>query len=216
MFKQVDESHYEFSRYMKKERWLSLWHQLDEVIKRKPEKVLEIGPGKGLFKFAAKSIGVSVDTFDIDPELNPDYVGSVFELPFEDNGYDIVCAFQMLEHLPFSDSVRAFNEMVRVSNKILIISLPDSQKKWPITIHIPKLGRKTFSISKFWELNSEHIFDGEHYWELNKKNYSIDAVLHELCKSKKCRLLETYRVPENPYHRFFIFEIAKDIVILKP
>ena len=49
-----------------------------------------------------------------------------------------------------------------------------------------------------------HKFDGEHYWELNKVSYSLEKVLRDF--SEHAALINTYRVPENPYHRFFIFE----------
>lgn len=79
--KQVDKDQYEFLRYMSKARWNSLWHQLDEVIRLKPERVLEIGPGLDVFKNTAGLYGVKVETLDIDPELKPDHVGSATALP---------------------------------------------------------------------------------------------------------------------------------------
>jgi len=49
--KQVDKSIYEFNRYMTKERWSSVWYQLNEVQRLKPEKVLEVGPGPGFSSY---------------------------------------------------------------------------------------------------------------------------------------------------------------------
>ncbi|HFE37487.1 MAG TPA: class I SAM-dependent methyltransferase, partial [Gammaproteobacteria bacterium] len=128
--KQVNKEHYEFQRYLSKARWNSVWHQLDEVIRLQPESVLEIGPGPGVFKNMATLFGVKVETLDIDPELMPDHVGSVTALPFEDNSYDVVCAFQILEHLPYDVALRAFNEIVRVSRSHVVISLPDAKPVW--------------------------------------------------------------------------------------
>lgn len=45
--KQVEKSHYDFTRYMSRARWQSLWHQLDEVLQLHPARVLELGPGGG-------------------------------------------------------------------------------------------------------------------------------------------------------------------------
>src|SRR3546814_15484912 len=95
---------------MEKGRWNSIWHQLDEIIRLQPRRVLEIGPGIGLFKRAAGLYGVPVETLDIDPELKPDHVASVTELPFADGEFDVVCAFQMLEHVPYDVSLAAFAE----------------------------------------------------------------------------------------------------------
>ncbi|NTW52165.1 MAG: class I SAM-dependent methyltransferase [Chlorobiaceae bacterium] len=202
--RQVDRSHYEFSRYMTKGRWSSIWHQIDELIQLNPEKVLEIGPGSGVFKHVASLYGISVETLDLDPELKPDHVGSITDLPFDDGSYDLVCAFQVLEHLPYQKSLDAFKEMERVSRKNVIISLPDAKIIWRYRFHVPMLGgydimipRPVFGIKK-------HKYDGEHYWEINKKGYDLDRVIADL--SKGYGFKKTYRVVENPYHRFFVFE----------
>lgn len=71
--KQVNQEHYEFKKYVTKLRWISMWHQLDELMRLRPERVLEIGPGPGLLKATAAQFGVSVETLDLDADLNPDH-----------------------------------------------------------------------------------------------------------------------------------------------
>jgi SAM-dependent methyltransferase len=207
MNKQVHKSHYEFSKYVSKPRWASMWHQLHEVINLNPERVLEIGPGPGVFKAIASAFGVRVETLDIDPELNPDHVASVFEMPFDDGEYDVVCAFQMLEHLPFEKSLNAFGEMARVAKRNVVISLPDAAKRWPVMIYVPKLGFKTIHIPRPRLRPPVHEFDGEHYWEINKAGYPLARIEETLAQVAQVGLLRTYRVDEHPYHRFFIFEV---------
>lgn len=202
--KQVEKSHYEFSRYMDKARWTSVWHQVDEVVKLQPGSVLEIGPGPGLFKAVATRFGVNVETLDVDPELEPDHVGSATQMPLADDSYDVVCAFQMLEHLPYEKSLQAFSEMTRVSRRYVVISLPDAKPMWRYRFHIPKLGPREFLVPRSGYRSPEHKFDGEHYWEINKRSYGLARVSEDL--SRICPLVRTYRVWENPYHRFFIFE----------
>jgi len=187
-----------------------MWHQLDEVLSLSPQSVLEIGPGPGIFKAVATSLGVNVETVDLDPELNPDYVSSATELPFPDNHYDCVCAFQMLEHLPYNQSILAFKEMVRVAKKHIIISLPDAKRVWPYSFYIPKIGEKFFHIPKPRLLQKKHLFDGEHYWEINKKGYPLKKIFIDL-KKNNVTLLKTYRVNEFSYHRFFVFQKAKQL-----
>lgn len=204
MKKQVHKSHYAFGKYVQKRRWSSMWHQLDEVIKLAPDDVLEVGPGPGIFKANATTLGFNVETVDIDPELTPDYVTSVFDMPFDDGSYDVVCAFQMLEHLPWEDSKRAFKEMVRVARKGLVISLPDAAVRWPISIHIPRIGPVKFSMPKPRIRAQEHEFDGEHYWEINKHGYPLNRVETEFFGVPGVQIEKTYRVHENPYHRFFV------------
>lgn len=201
--KQVDKSHYEFSRYMHKARWNSVWHQLDEVIRLKPGSVLEIGPGPGVFKNMASLFGVKVETLDIDPELRPDHVGSATALPFDDNTYDVVCAFQILEHLPYDVALKAFKEMVRVSRGHVVISLPDAKPVWRYHFYIPKLGVFDWLLSRPFHRMQRHHFDGEHHWEINKHGYHLSRVLEDF--GAACSLTKTYRVVENPYHRFLSF-----------
>ena len=202
--KQVNKKHYEFDRYLSKGRWASVWHQVDEVIKLTPERVLEIGPGPGVFKQMCQLFGVSVETLDLDPELNPDHVGSATALPFSDATFDTVCAFQMLEHLPYELSLKAFGEMVRVSAQHVVISLPDSRTMWRYQFQIPKIGSHTFLVPRPRLSAPIHEFDGQHYWEINKKGYELDKVINDF--SQFATLIQTYRVVDNPYHRFFIFE----------
>lgn len=202
--KQVEKGHYEFNRYLSKQRWCSVWYQLDEVQKLQPNRVLEVGPGPGLFKTVAATFGISVETLDIDPDLKPDHVGSATAMPFSDGSYDVVCAFQMLEHLPYEAALQAFGEMARVSRRHVIISLPDARPVWRYQVHIPKYGPWDFFIPRPLFKASVHVFDGEHYWEINKQGYSLDRVIADF--SRRLKLSKTYRVFENSYHRFFVFE----------
>jgi len=201
---QVNEGHYAFSRYMSKQRWASIWHQLDEIIKLDPERVLEIGPGAGVVKAMSKVFHLSIETLDIDPALGPDHLGSATALPFENNVFDVVCAFQMLEHLPYEKSLQAFEEMVRVSTRNVIISLPDAWRTWRYVAYVPKFGSYDFLLPRPQRKLPVHKFDGEHYWEINKSGYALNEVVKDL--SRYCQLKCTYRVQENPYHRFFVFQ----------
>ncbi len=200
--KQVNKEHYEFSAYLSKERWTSIWHQLYETQRLEPENVLEVGPGPGIFKSVAEKVGIHVETLDIDPALDPNHVGSATSIPLPDNSYDVVCAFQVLEHFPYDESLEAFREMVRVSKRYVALSLPDARYVWPYSVRFP--GRTVnFLVPKPRLRAPVHKFNGEHYWEINTRDYSLGRVRADL--SRYGDLVSTYRVHENPYHRFFIF-----------
>ena len=203
--KQVDKSHYKFGKYVHKRRWASMWHQLDEVIKLEPKRVLEVGPGPGLFKVVAGAMGINVETLDLDPELEPDHVASVFEMPFDDGAFDVVCAFQMLEHLPYEQSLGAFREMARVSNTAVVISLPDAATRLPVSFYVPKIGTLSFSIPIPRPRPPVHRLDAQHYWEINRVGYHYKHVARTFSERTRFSLDRTFRVPEYPYHRFFVF-----------
>jgi Methyltransferase domain len=202
--KQVDRSHYDFSSYMCKARWNSLWHQLEEIMRCHPDSVLEIGPGPGFLKLLARQCGVHLETLDLDPELQPDHVGSATAIPLPDASRDVVCAFQMLEHLPYEQSLQAFREMARVSKRQVIISLPDDSPAWRYSLYVPKFGQIEFLLPRPRLTLRQHTFDGEHHWEVNKRGYQLQHVIQDL--SQVCKLRRTFRVQEHPYHRFFVFD----------
>jgi len=204
MDRQVDKSHYAFSAYMDKQRWASVWHQLDEVLRLRPESVLEIGLGTGLFKAAAGAFGLDVKTLDIARDLNPDYVGPADAIPLSDKSMDVVCAFQVLEHMPFDVSLKALGEMERVARKAVVISLPDAKVVWPSTVKIPLLKTHRLTLPHPLFRPKDHVFDGEHYWEINKRGYSLDRVMSAMHDVFPGYQIRTYRVHENPYHRFFV------------
>jgi hypothetical protein len=202
--KQVEKSHYLFSKYTTKARWNSLWHQVDEVLRLNPDTVLEIGPGPGYFKKMLEISGLRVDTLDVDLEIRPGCVGSATALPYCNESYDVVCAFQVLEHLPYNRALVAFAEMVRVSRSNVVISLPDARRLWRYRFFIPFLGDVDMMIPRPRFRPVAHVFDGEHYWELNKRGFSFESVMGDL--EQVAKMTRTFRVPEIAYHRFLIFE----------
>ena len=51
---QVNAEHYNFKKYVSKERWNSFYHQIDEVISKNPGSFLEIGVGSGVLRIILK------------------------------------------------------------------------------------------------------------------------------------------------------------------
>lgn len=201
---QVAKTHYSFDNYMSLNRWCSIWHQLNILNQLAPASVLEIGPGLGILKTAGELFGINIKTLDIDPELKPDYIDNVTQMKFNDGEFEAVCSFQMLEHLPYEISLLAFSEMVRVSSKYIVISLPDSKQALRYFASIPKCGHLNFIVENPIHYAKEHIFDGEHYWEINKRGYSLSKIKADF--ENIAKLVKTFRIKENHYHRFFVFK----------
>jgi len=150
---------------------------------------------------------------DIDAELKPDHIGSVLQMPFPDKHYDVVCCFQVLEHLPYENFEAALSELFRVARRGVIISLPDAGKV--LQLHISKICKKQMFTWPF-SRRKEHKFDGQHYWEINKKGYELNKIkdkIQSIGKERSFILEKEYRVWENAFHHFFIFKnIDKDSV----
>ena len=53
--------------------------------------------------------------------------GSIAELPFEDESFDLVTCMETLEHLSQADFQRAVDEMQRVSRKYILLTVPNRE-----------------------------------------------------------------------------------------
>ena len=202
---QVEPDHYFDKSYDSKERVISYWHQIKEIVDLKPENVLEIGIGNGFVSQYLKNRNINIVTLDIDERLKPDISGSILDIPFADESFDTIAAYEVLEHLPYDNVKKALSEIYRVSQKHAIISLPDCTLTYRLCMSIPKIGmiNKLIHLPRFRV--PQHVFDGEHYWEIGKAGYPLNRIIKNIQRAG-VNVKRTYRLFENPYHRFFILE----------
>lgn len=193
-----------FSKYSHKSRWISYWHQIDEVLGLKPGNVLEIGIGDKTVASFLKSRGIVVTTLDINEELKPDVVGSVLTMPFQDNSFDVVLCAEVLEHLPFEKFAEGLKEIKRVSKKNVVLSLPHFGHSVKFSFKIPLIKEKKFAIRIGFP--TEHRFNGEHYWEIGKRGYPL-AKIRKIIKNH-FKIKKEFIPFENQYHHFFILKKA--------
>jgi len=201
--RQVKPEHYFSLGYLSKERFASWWHQINEIVGLMPDSILEIGIGPGLVAWCLRKMGFQVITMDINERLKPDITGSVLSIPCLDNAFDLVAAFQVLEHLPYEDFSAALGEIHRVTKRYAVLSLPDCTRAYRFEIQIPKIGDFKILIPLPRLKTPIHRFDGQHYWEIGKAGYPLRRVLDDIRRSG-FRVLKCYRVFEMPYHRFFV------------
>jgi hypothetical protein len=200
----VDELHYFDASYDSKGRFISYWYQIHEIISFRPDSVLEIGPGNGLVYSYLKGRGLHVRSLDHDERLAPDIHASVADIPVESRSFDVVSCCQVLEHLPFEMFVPCLKELKRVARSGIVLSLPDSSAYIYYLFRIRRLMYIKGTISLPRLKDRKHRFTGEHYWEIGKKGYPLSKI-DRIIRDSGLHPVRSYRVFDNPYHRFFIF-----------
>lgn len=206
---QVEPAHYRGLGYDTRERFISYWHQVDQILRRQPQDVLEVGIGNGFLHRYLRQAGLTVHTLDFDARLEPDTVGSVTELPFGDRQFDMAACFETLEHLPWESFAPALQELARVARRWVLLSLPDvtpyarydlelgDRKRWLHGIKdLPTVGPKA------------HEFDGQHHWEIGKRGFPRKRIEEQLERAG-LELEEHLRVFELPYHHYFSCRVRR-------
>jgi len=186
-----------------KRRFVSYWHQIREIISREPHRVLEVGVGNGFVSRHLREWGVNLTVVDYDASLKPDVVADVTKLPFSSGEFDVVAAYEILEHLPYEKSLQGLEELKRVSSKYIIVSVPDATRVARVEFPIPGWRKFQWLIPFPFFPKKHELTKSGHHWEIGKKGYPLSRIVEDINK-KGLQLEKTYRVYENPQHRFFI------------
>ncbi len=200
---QVEHTYYFKEKYLTLHRFISYFYQLDAIRRAKPSKILFIGVGDGMVPgFLKKHPGYSVTTLDIDPKLSPDITGDVRKLPCKDGEFDLVCAFEVLEHLPFEDSVQAIAEIARVSSKEVLISVPHRRTGFELVLRFPFMrslvGNSYIRFAALFPVRFPgHAVSTQHYWEIDGATTKLASVRnafreHFDIQSEKTPVLDSY------------------------
>lgn len=203
---QVNSLHYAMGSYRSPDKWSSYWHQLDLVRRYSSQKILEIGVGEGVVARELKNEGRAVTTFDIAEDLHPDVVGSVTDmLQIKEKSYDLVLAAEILEHICFEDVQEAFFQIARVVENYVVVSVPHPGYVFLLEFKVPLIRKVTLFIKLpfFWK---RHQFDGQHYWELGKKGYSVQSFI-KTAKNAGLVFKSSHCYADDPARRYFIFSV---------
>lgn len=207
---QVAQGHYVKSTYLSKDRWANYWHQWHWLQNKNIEILLEVGVGNGVVAELFQKTGTNVTTIDIDASLEPSKVASVTAIPFPDNSFDAVLCAEVLEHLPFNESEQGMRELYRVTKRWALVTLPHAGYIFSFNWKLPLFRWHSWvrKIPFFWK---EHVFQGEHYWELGKKTWSRARVRRSL-ESVGFSVQKVVMHADDPAHVFFLCEKQDQIV----
>jgi len=100
---------------------------IDEVMKLKPKRVLDVGCGLGKMVTCLRELGVDAWGVDWAQTLKDDFgmkekhfvIADAQKLPFPDNSFDVVISTDFFEHLQEEDVGTVFKEMRRVGGIVM-------------------------------------------------------------------------------------------------
>ncbi len=108
---------------------------LDDINSVQPHSLLDAGCGEGFIMKLISESGICAEVNGIDTstvalriarKINPDLrisKGSVYDIPYAKNTFDLVTCLEVLEHL--EDPQKALCELIRVSKRYVLISVPN-------------------------------------------------------------------------------------------
>lgn len=199
---QVEEGHYGAS-YETLPMWINHWHQIQEILGLKRNRILEIGPGNGVVSYFLKKCGVNVFTTDIDFRNEPDVLSDVTYLPFRQGSFDIILCCEVLEHIPYNQFEKALKEIYGVSNEFVVISLPAPFVGAAMALNLPRL--PVFKVHVGMPYMTEKKFDGQHYWELGRLGYHLRRIRNAM-KNAGFNIIKEFRPPLSLFCYFFVLK----------
>lgn len=188
--------------------------------------VLEIGCLRGVLSAILRHFKIDVETIDIEenPFINePTYLGDFEEINIQEikKRYDLVCAFQVLEHNSFEKFPYFLNKLKSLSKKYIYISLPyeGAYMSFEILTTIPYL-RRIFSL--IFQILKFH-FPRPIFLRKNFKQSKKPSYFHQFEIGGKISIKEIESVANNmglktiisehnkyfPRHYFFLFQIEE-------
>lgn len=190
----------------------SITEQLRQICYSDCTNILEVGVGRGLLKhFLEPFPHIQHTSIDIAKDLYPDVIGSVTEMPFPNDQFDMVICGQVLERLPFYHFHKALSEIHRVSSRKALLSLPDKRRHFGLGICIARWGWKIYewNPARMKYSLKPFKFDGQHYWEVGCKGSLGNDIDH--CVRRVGFVIEKkYRLLKHDWHCFFLLDASKN------
>ena len=210
---QVAKEYYNTEKYVSLERFIAYFYQIDILRQLPVKKVLFVGVGDALVpEYLQKHTGLSITTCDIDKALNPDVVGDIRKLPFEEGSFDVVVAYEVAEHIPFKEFPNILDEMARVSRSYVVMSLPFRNTAFEMVLKFP-------FIRSIFKKNMLHFafpipvkFCGfkiskHHYWEIERHKTTLRKIRSIIKERFDIQKEESAKL--DLYRRFYVLKVRK-------
>ena len=208
---------YEYAEpdYLSFGRWVSYFNQVNETLKLKThiKRVLEIGAGGMITYDLLKRHGLNIIAVDINSELSPDILADLRYLPFENECFDLILCFEVLEHVPYNDLIKCLKGFYRITRKFCILSLPTFGFEFVLTIKFPKLPKvpafqpfgKNMTLSAIVSppIHAKRMPMPFHQWEIGRKGFPLRRIKEDI-KASGFNIIKNFNAPENPYFTFFV------------
>lgn len=209
----IPPEYYDFAHYVTKERMITYWHQVNEILSRAPGEILEIGIGNGIVAGILKRYGIPTTTADINESLSPDEVIGVTELDtrFDEGRFPLVLCARVLQHLPFAEFAGALSQLRYVTGQYVLLTLPVETMR--IYLRLRRTGGRARTLSIPLPLFAKRIFQGvggnargsetQNFWKVNKTRETSMANVRRIIE-EGFHIEKAYQVPEDMSHAFFV------------
>ena len=211
----------------RKNQFLSIFYQASEaIVNPNIISMLEFGIGRGSTLALVKHFGVKHTGVDFNDKLfQPDHVSTI--LDYEDESkYDIVCAFQVLEHNPLPSLKDHLSKMKSLTNKYVFISVPYSGRWMSFNLNFnlfpSRFGRASksivFTFPRLFLKKKRPIEEylkredkyNPHWWEIGDKGFSKKD-FNSLVESLDLSISKSFHNEYFPYHLFYLLEIKTEV-----
>ena len=211
---QVNKNHYSFENYSSERRFISYYHQVNNVMKfvenNHASNILIAGKGDGIVQRILETysnlfkLNLSVKTFDIAEDLDPDILGDLIELRnYVREQYDVILCCQTLEHVMLDEAFQILEQM-RFTSRFVIISVPYKAFTIRGCLKVPFIDEFEFLIKiPLWK-NKKGMVDSRHYWEIG---YSISKrKFKKEIRKIGYGIISDYVIKKDGFKQFFVLE----------